>query len=81
MNSKASLGLEYIFDPQVNVTTVSSNQFKLKEEVMWNNFKNLVSVTFTYRFRKGKAKNLGRKVITNADNDSGLIEDNTATGK
>lgn len=81
LNSKASLGLEYIFDPQVNVTTVSSNQFKLKEEVMWNNFKNLVSVTFTYRFLKGKAKNLGRKVITNADNDSGLIEDNTATGK
>ncbi len=81
VNSKTSLALEYIYDPQVNVTTVRSDQFKLKDEVMWNNFKNLVSVTFTYRFRKGKAKNLGRKVITNADNDSGLIEDNTATGK
>ncbi|MFA5554911.1 MAG: TonB-dependent receptor [Phycisphaerae bacterium] len=81
LNNNASLGIEYIFDPQANVTTVRSDQFKLKDEVMWNNFKNLVSVTFTYRFRKGKAKNLGKKVITNTDYDSGLIQDNTATGR
>lgn len=73
-----SLGVQYIHNPYPSLTTADSDQFKLRDEIVWHNFRNLFALTFTYRFKKGTVSNQGKKVLTNTDYDSGLIKDNTA---
>lgn len=52
--------------------------FNYSEETIWNNFRNLVSLKFTYYFYKGKSRSHAGKRISNSDNDSGLTQSNTA---
>lgn len=52
--------------------------FNYSEETIWNNFRNLVSLKFTYYFYKGKSRCHAGKRISNFDNDSGLTQSNTA---
>lgn len=73
-----SVGLEYIYNPYPSRVYASTNNFSFSEETVWNNFKNLVSVKFTYYLYKGKARGHAGKRISNADNDSGLTNSNTA---
>ena len=48
--------------------------FNYSEETIWNNFRNLVSLKFTYYFYKGKSRSHAGKRINNSGNDSGLTQ-------
>ena len=73
-----SVGLEYIFNPNPTRIYSDTKEFSYSEETKWNNFKNLVSVKFTYYFYKGKSRSHVGKRISNSDKDSGLTNSNTA---
>lgn len=73
-----SVGLEYIYNPNPSKIYADINGFSYSEETKWNNFKNLVSLKFTYYFYKGKSRGHVGKRISNSDKDSGLININTA---
>lgn len=73
-----SVGLEYIFSPNPSRIYADTNGFSYSEETKWNNFKNLVSVKFTYYLYKGKSRSHTGKRISNVDADSGLTNSNTA---
>ena len=73
-----SVGLEYIYNPYPSRVYANINGFSYSEETVWNNFKNLVSVKFTYYLYKGKSRGHAGKRISNSDNDSGLTNSNTA---
>lgn len=73
-----SAGLEYIYNPNPTKIYANAKIFTYSEETKWNNFKNLISVKFTYSFYKGKSRNHVGKRISNSDKDSGLINMNTA---
>ena len=73
-----SVGLEYIYNPNPSRVYANIKDFSYSEETVWNNFKNLVSVKFTYYLYKGKSRGHAGKRISNADNDSGLTNSNTA---
>lgn len=73
-----SVGLEYIFNPNPSKIYTDIKGFCYSEETKWNNFKNLMSVKFTYYFYKGKSHSHTGKRISNVDTDSGLININTA---
>lgn len=73
-----SVGLEYIHNPNPTKVYAAINGFSYSEDTRWNNFKNLISVKFTYYLYKGKSRGHAGKRISNADNDSGLTNSNTA---
>lgn len=73
-----SVGMEYIYNPNPSKVYADIKGFSYAEETKWNNFKNLVSLKFTYYFYKGKSRGHARKRISNTDKDSGLININTA---
>lgn len=73
-----SVGLEYVHNPYPTKVFADIKGFSYSEETVWNNFRNLVSVKFTYYFKKGKSRGHEGKRISNADNDSGLMQYNTA---
>ncbi len=73
-----SVGLDYIHNSNPSRMYANINGFCYSEETKWNNFKNLVAVKFTYYFHKGKSRGHAGKQISNADNDSGLTNYNTA---
>ena len=73
-----SVGLEYIYNPYPSRVYANINGFSYSEETVWNNFKNLVSVKFSYYLYKGKSRGHAGKRISNSDNDSGLTNSNTA---
>lgn len=73
-----SAGLEYIHNPNPTRVYSDINVFSYSEDTKWNNFKNLISMKFTYYLYKGKSRDHARKRISNADHDSGLVNSNTA---
>jgi hypothetical protein len=73
-----SLGMEYIYNPNPSRIYADIKGFSYSEETKWNNFKNLVSLKFTYYFYKGKSRGHAGKRISNSDKDSGLTNINTA---
>jgi hypothetical protein len=73
-----SLGMEYIYNPNPSRIYAEIKGFSYSEETKWNNFKNLVSLKFTYYFYKGKSRGHAGKRISNSDKDSGLTNINTA---
>ena len=73
-----SVGLEYIYNPRPSRVYADIKDFSYSEETKWNNFKNLVSVKFTYYVHKGRSRNHAGKRFSNTDSDSGLININTA---
>lgn len=73
-----SVGMEYIYNPNPSKIYADIKGFSYSEETKWNNFKNLVSLKFTYYFYKGKSRSHEGKRISNTDKDSGLININTA---
>ena len=73
-----SVGLEYVHNPNPTKSYAVINGFRYSEETKWGNFKNLISVKFTYYLYKGKSRGHTGKRISNADNDSGLTDYNTA---
>jgi hypothetical protein len=73
-----SLGMEYIYNPNPSRIYADIKGFSYSEETKWNNFKNLVSLKFTYYFYKGKSRGHTGKRISNSDKDSGLTNINTA---
>ena len=73
-----SVGMEYNYNPNPSKIYANINGFHYSEETKWNNFKNLVSLKFTYYFSKGKSRSHAGKRISNTDKDSGLININTA---
>lgn len=73
-----SVGMEYIYNPNPSKVYADIKGFSYAEETRWNNFKNLMSLKFTYYFSKGKSRNHAGKRISNSDKDSGLININTA---
>lgn len=73
-----SVGLEYVHNPNPTRSYADIEGFKYSEDTKWNNFKNLISVKFTYYLYKGKSRDHAGKRISNADNDSGLTNSNTA---
>ena len=73
-----SVGLEYIYNPSPSRVYADIKDFSYSEETKWNNFKNLVSVKFTYYVHKGRSRNHAGKRFSNTDSDSGLININTA---
>lgn len=73
-----SLGAEYIHNPRPNRTYANTKNFSFEEETKWNNFKNLIAVTFTCYLTKGKGHNQGSKRLRNKDQDAGLTQFNTA---
>lgn len=73
-----SVGLEYVHNPNPTKSYADINGFRYSEETKWNNFRNLISVKFTCHLYKGKSRGHAGKRISNADNDSGLTDSNTA---
>lgn len=73
-----SVGMEYIYNPNPSKVYADIKGFSYAEETRWNNFKNLMSLKFTYYFSKGKSRGHTRKRISNTDKDSGLTNINTA---
>lgn len=73
-----SVGMEYIYNPHPSKIYADIKGLCYSEETQWNNFKNLVSLKFTYYFSKGKFRDHVGMRISNSDNDSGLINMNTA---
>lgn len=73
-----SVGMEYIYNPNPSKIYADIKGFCFSEETKWNNFKNLLSLKFTYYFSKGKSRGHVGKRINNSDKDSGLININTA---
>ena len=73
-----SVGLEYIYNPSPSRVYADIKDCSYSEETNWNNFKNLVSVKFTYYVHKGRSRNHAGKRFSNTDSDSGLININTA---
>ena len=73
-----SVGLEYVHNPNPTKSYADINGFRYSEETKWGNFKNLISVKFTYYLYKGKSRGHAGKRISNVDNDSGLTDSNTA---
>jgi hypothetical protein len=73
-----SVGMEYNYNPNPSKIYADIQGFRYSEETKWNNFKNLVSLKFTYYLSKGKSRNHAGKRISNSDKDSGLININTA---
>lgn len=74
----SSVGLEYVHNPSPTKSYADIKGFRYSEETKWNNFRNLISVKFTYHLYKGKSRGHTGKRISNADNDSGLTDSNTA---
>jgi hypothetical protein len=73
-----SLGMEYIYNPNPSRIYADIHGFRYSEETKWNNFKDLVSLKFTYYFSKGNSRRHAGKRISNSDKDSGLTNINTA---
>lgn len=73
-----SIGAEWIYSPKPSKVYSGMDGFHYIEETLWNNFKNLVNIKFTYYLSKGKARKHQAKSINNSDTDSGLIRTNTA---
>ena len=73
-----SVGLEYAHNPDPRRVYAGIGGFSYSKETKWNNFRNLVSVKFTYYFSKGQSRGHAGKRITNSDMDSGLTNSNTA---
>lgn len=73
-----SIGMDYIHNPNPSRVYSKVKGFSYSEETKWHNFKNLLAVTFTYYFSKGKSYRHAGKRLSNADNDSGLTKYNTA---
>lgn len=73
-----SVGLEYVHNPNPRRAYADIEGFRHSEDTKWNNFKNLISVKFTYHLYKGKSRGHAGKRISNTDNDSGLTNSNTA---
>lgn len=73
-----TLGAEYNYSPHPSKQYANTPLFKMNEEIVWNNFRHLLAVTYTYYFSTGKSKKFGQKKLSNQDYDSGLIKDNIA---
>lgn len=73
-----SVGLEYIHNPHPSRVYADMDGFSYSEDIVWNNFRNLVSVKFTCYLHKGKSRGHAGKRISNSDSDSGLTKSNTA---
>lgn len=73
-----TFGAEFNYSPHPSKLYANTPLFKMNEEIVWNNFRNLVAISYTYYFSSGKSKSFGRKKLSNSDYDSGLIKDNTA---
>lgn len=73
-----SLGAEWIYNPHPNKVYAQIDGFHYTEETLWNNFKNLINIKFTYYLSKGKAKKQLNKTMSNSDSDSGLTKFNIA---
>lgn len=73
-----SFGLEYVYNPNPSKVYTDIQGFSYSEATKWNNFKNLISLKFTYYMYKGKSRYHVGKRINNTDKDSGLTESNTA---
>lgn len=73
-----SVGIHYIYHPNPSKIHAAANAFSYSEETKWGNFKNLIALSFTYYFSKGKSRSHAGKQFSNADKDSGLTKYNTA---
>lgn len=77
-HKSVSLGAEWIYNPHPSRIYASIDGFQFMEETLWNDFKSLVDVKFTYYLLKGKSRKHISKKINNSDTDSGLTKSNTA---
>lgn len=73
-----SLGADWLYYPSSDRTYANIPNFQLEEELVWHNLKYLCTLSFTYYFSTGKARQHAGKRINNSDSDSGLIKANTA---
>lgn len=77
-HKSVSLGAEWIYNPHPSRIYANIDSFQFMEETVWNNFKSLVNIKFTYYISKGKSRRYANKTINNSDADSGLTKTNTA---
>lgn len=73
-----SVGAEWMYYAHPTRTYANIPNFQYEEETVWNNFKYLCTLSFTYYFSTGKARQHKGTQLTNSDSDSGLIRENTA---
>lgn len=73
-----TVGAEWLHNPHPSEVYGKLNNFNFDEETVWNNFRHLIDIQFTYRFSIGKEFHHAQKRISNSDNDTGLTKDNTA---
>lgn len=73
-----SAGVEWRYASQNDYVRYRGTGFSATESTCWKGMKNLVAINLTYFFSKGKARKQAKKSLNNSDNDSGLIDSNTA---
>jgi len=73
-----NIGLRYMHNPYSGMYHTDNEIINMNAKTVWNNFRNMVDVSFTYHFSTGKAWRSNQRRLSNSDNDSGLINDNTA---
>ncbi|MDN4754998.1 outer membrane beta-barrel protein [Porphyromonadaceae bacterium W3.11] len=73
-----SLSLECLYSLKPNRTYVNLPNFQMEESLIWNNFRGLLNLKFTYYFQKGKSKKQTNALLSNTSSDTGLIRENTA---
>lgn len=70
------VSLQYIHNPNPVVLYSNNDLMNYKEETIWNNFQNLLAVSFRYNFTMGKNKAHKASVkLNNQDNVTGLTYD------
>ncbi len=77
-HKKINVGLRYMHNPYSGMYYTDNKIINMNAKTVWNNFRNMVDVSFTYHFSTGKSWRSNQKRLSNSDNDSGLIRDNTA---
>lgn len=73
-----SVGADWLYYPSSDRIYANIPNFQFEEETVWHNLKYLCTLSFTYYFSTGKARQHKGTQLTNSDSDSGLIRENTA---
>ncbi|RNC63426.1 hypothetical protein D7D25_16680 [Proteiniphilum sp. X52] len=77
--NQATFALQYIHNPNPIISYSNSNILKFREETIWNNFQNLITVSFVYSFTSEKESSIREnQKMNNQDNDSGLRNEQIA---
>lgn len=74
-----TLALQYVRNPNPTLTYSNTPVIHLREELIWNNFRNMVALKLVYSFSRGQKNTMqDNQKLVNADNDSGLRKENRA---